>query len=264
MSLPPVNTSAAVQSSADQPKKITLFDQKAPSLSRRRQRRGSVPTSVWQDASVKNHHIDPDSAPGSWQAKQNATVPQPIQRRGALDPAPTAAGILPDNKKGRRRRSVCALPSLAPEPSWDLLRPEGVDTGKNQELLKRANDELKHGRFEQAVAFYSQAINDDPTNAMHYAKRSFALHSMRNFKAALGDANHALGLCPADAAERPWVLVRRAQACEGLRQNKQAVECYKEALKSDPSCPLLQKKVETAKFRARADQYGYAGRGRVF
>ena len=46
-------------------------------------------------------------------------------------------------------------------------------------------------------------------------------------QAALTDATHAISLCPDNAPERPWLLVRRAQALEGLMQNKQALKCYK-------------------------------------
>ena len=120
-----------------------------------------------------------------------------------------------------------------------------------------ADEALKQGKFEevrgcaaavcgllmmvQAVSLLSDAISADPGNPDNFSKRSSALSQLRDFEVlspplklhteiqmqnAYSDAKQALSLIPGDSNDRIRPLVRQAQALEGLKKNKQAVQCY--------------------------------------
>lgn len=217
----------------------------------RRRRRASLQTNI----DAPNQQIG-DTNTTRWQAE--------MQQANKANAAPKRRG---------RRMSLPLI--LAEQPKESTVLPLGeVDLSdatqlaalreKYQGLVQGGDLALKQGRFEEAVRLFSESISANPADSSNYSKRSAALHQLRDYENAFSDAKHAVSLLSPDSKDRMRPLVRQAQALEGLRKNKQAVEYYKAALKYDPGNAVLTRKVQDATFRARASKYGYAGRGRTF
>jgi len=55
---------------------------------------------------------------------------------------------------------------------------------------------MSAGNFQEAVDFYTQAINSNPKNAVYFANRAAACSKMGNHNAAVSDAQAAVELDP--------------------------------------------------------------------
>ena len=79
--------------------------------------------------------------------------------------------------------------------------------------------------FAQAVIFYSQAIDADPSVAVYWGNRSFANIKLENYGSALTDAEKAIELDPSYTK----AYYRRAEAFFLLRKYKEALRDFKQA-----------------------------------
>lgn len=95
-----------------------------------------------------------------------------------------------------------------------------------EEFKKKANEFFKKGRYEDAMTFYTKAINAEPhtkETAPCFGNRSFAACKMEQFGLALNDANKAIELDPLYIK----AYYRRAAAYMALNQPKMALENFK-------------------------------------
>ena len=84
-------------------------------------------------------------------------------------------------------RTECAeTPRDEPPADGTLKRAE--------ELKTQANDYFKAKDYENAIKFYSQAIELNPGNAIYYGNRSLAYLRTECYGYALGDATRAIEL----------------------------------------------------------------------
>uniref|UniRef100_K3X0D3 Uncharacterized protein n=1 Tax=Globisporangium ultimum (strain ATCC 200006 / CBS 805.95 / DAOM BR144) TaxID=431595 RepID=K3X0D3_GLOUD len=102
-------------------------------------------------------------------------------------------------------------------------------TSKKQQaehFRQKGNDAFRDRAFERAETFYSQAVERDCDNHLLYSNRSAARHQLKRFAPALEDAQKAIDLAP------KWAkgYLRKAHACEGLRQWGSAIDAYKTAI----------------------------------
>mmetsp|Transcript_21462 Transcript_21462/g.53555 ORF Transcript_21462/g.53555 Transcript_21462/m.53555 type:complete len:470 (+) Transcript_21462:22-1431(+) len=100
---------------------------------------------------------------------------------------------------------------------------------------EEGNDAFKVGRYADAVRFYTQAIELDPTNSVLYSNRSGALAASNLFEQALADADRCVSL-RADWAKGH---TRRASALHGMRRYLNAVQAYDDALRYEPGSEIL-------------------------
>ncbi|KAG5612601.1 hypothetical protein H5410_023882 [Solanum commersonii] len=63
-------------------------------------------------------------------------------------------------------------------------------------LKSMGNEHYKHGRFEQAIALYNQAITINPKNACYYSNKSAALLSLNRLIEAVIECREAIQLDP--------------------------------------------------------------------
>lgn len=63
-------------------------------------------------------------------------------------------------------------------------------------LKKQGNEALRTGNVDEAVKFYSQAIELDHSNHLVYSNRSAAFCKQKKYMDALGDAEKAIMLKP--------------------------------------------------------------------
>ena len=74
-------------------------------------------------------------------------------------------------------------------------------------LKAEANAKFKDGKYEEAIALYTQAIDVHPTSVL-FANRAFANIKLENYGAALLDSDEAITLDPynAEAKQRQLII----------------------------------------------------------
>ncbi|KAJ9448060.1 Hsp70-Hsp90 organizing protein 3 [Diplonema papillatum] len=109
------------------------------------------------------------------------------------------------------------------------------------DFKKSGNEAFQAGRYQEAIAMYSMAIELDPTNEVLFSNRSAAFCKGGKHDQAMDDADTALRLKPKWAR----AISRKAAALEGLGKDKEALDTYTEALREDPASEVVKKAVES-------------------
>ncbi|KAK3604593.1 hypothetical protein CHS0354_027447 [Potamilus streckersoni] len=105
------------------------------------------------------------------------------------------------------------------------------DKQKADQLKEKANEFFKKEDYNQAITFYTQAIDLDPTVAAYYGNRSFAYLRTECFGYALADANKALEIDP----KYIKAYYRRASSYMALGKFKLALKDFETVTKVHPS-----------------------------
>ncbi|XP_070180925.1 serine/threonine-protein phosphatase 5-like [Littorina saxatilis] len=105
------------------------------------------------------------------------------------------------------------------------------DKKKAEELKEKANDFFKKQNYNEAIKYYSEAIEANPTVAAYYGNRSFAHLRTESFGYASTDANKALAL------DKAYIKAyyRRASANMALGKFKEALRDLKYVVTVRPS-----------------------------
>ncbi|KAI9106078.1 heat shock protein sti1 [Phlyctochytrium arcticum] len=100
-----------------------------------------------------------------------------------------------------------------------------------EDIKKQGNEAFSAGQFDDAIKYFSQAIELDPTNHVLYSNRSASYASLKNYQKALEDAEKAVEIKP------DWTrgYSRKGAALHGLGQLTEAIEQYNLGLKIDPN-----------------------------
>ncbi|KAI0228400.1 Protein SGT1 [Lamellibrachia satsuma] len=101
----------------------------------------------------------------------------------------------------------------------------------NAELFSRANEEFVEENYEEAVKFYTQAIDVDNTKDEYYVNRSHAFIKLEKFTEALGDAEKATRLNSSSAK----AYLRKGVACFHLDKFELAKEAFIQGAKLQDS-----------------------------
>ena len=99
------------------------------------------------------------------------------------------------------------------------------------ELKNKGNKALAEKKFEEAVKYYTEAIQLDSSNHVLYSNRSAAYATMKDWNKALADARKTVEL-KADWS-KGWSRVGAAQ--HGLGNLEEALHAYEEGLKLEPN-----------------------------
>lgn len=99
------------------------------------------------------------------------------------------------------------------------------------ELKAKGNAALQAENFAEAIQFYSEAINIDPSNHILYSNRSAAYAKTCDFDKSLKDAEQTIIL----KKDWPKGYSRKGAALELMEKYDEAVVTYQEGLKIDPS-----------------------------
>ena len=121
-------------------------------------------------------------------------------------------------------RTECAeTPRDEPPADGTLKRAE--------ELKTQANDYFKAKDYENAIKFYSQAIELNPGNAIYYGNRSLAYLRTECYGYALGDATRAIEL------DKKYIkgYYRRAASNMALGKFRAALRDYETVVKVKPN-----------------------------
>lgn len=107
----------------------------------------------------------------------------------------------------------------------------------NAEEHKAAgNEHFKCGRYDEAVASFTLAIEADGTNHVYYSNRSAAHAAAERWTDALADAEKTTEMKP------DWAkgYARKGAALFGMRELERAKEAYEEGLKREPDNAMLK------------------------
>ncbi|KXZ56970.1 hypothetical protein GPECTOR_1g876 [Gonium pectorale] len=117
-------------------------------------------------------------------------------------------------------------------------------------LKAKGNAEFSAGNFEEAIKYFTQAIELDPSNHVLYSNRSASQASLKNYAAALEDAMKCVELKP------DWAkgYSRLGAAHHGLGEYAEAVQAYEKGLEHDPSSEQLRASLEEARAAASRPQ----------
>ena len=113
---------------------------------------------------------------------------------------------------------------------------QAADNEEFAESYKQlGNESFKGGRYAEAVRYYSQALEADPSSAILYSNRSGALAASGSYMQALADAERCVELQPEWAKGH----TRKASSLHGLKRYMQAIQSYEDALKQTPDDEAL-------------------------
>lgn len=114
------------------------------------------------------------------------------------------------------------------------------------ELKAKGNAALQAENFTEAVKFYSEAIEIDPSNHILYSNRSAAYAKTNEYASALKDAEKTIEL----KSDWPKGYSRKGAALELLENYDEAIMVYEQGLKVDPSNAQLQEALNNCKSSA--------------
>ncbi|CAH0477706.1 unnamed protein product [Peronospora belbahrii] len=134
-----------------------------------------------------------------------------------------------------------------------------------KQLKHDGNERYKQGNYQEAVRFYSEAVQIDPQHqeycAIIYCNRSAAQMGLGRYHTAILDCNQALQQKP----NYPRALLRRARCHVALKMYHEAVKDFDQYLRVNPSVTPVdapsdvrrernEAKAAIAKFREEANQ----------
>lgn len=121
---------------------------------------------------------------------------------------------------------------------------------KANELKAQGNAAFQAGKFEDAVALFTQAIELNPSDHVFYSNRSGAYASLKQYEKALEDATTCVSLKP------NWAkgYQRKGLAEFYLEDIAAAIETYKKGLEIEPGNAQLKEGLESAE--AKLNQGG--------
>eukprot|EP00834_Sanchytrium_tribonematis_P001780 NODE_46_length_32145_cov_0.918711.p7 type:complete len:496 gc:universal NODE_46_length_32145_cov_0.918711:2481-994(-) len=101
-----------------------------------------------------------------------------------------------------------------------------------EEFKLKGSAAFKQGNYQDAISFYTEAINVEPTHVL-YSNRSACYTHLQMFQEAVDDAKKCTELNP------QWSkgFNRLGTAYEGMGKFKESIEAYQEAAKLDPTNP---------------------------
>jgi tetratricopeptide (TPR) repeat protein len=117
--------------------------------------------------------------------------------------------------------------------AWSIAWPSALKQGQRY---------LSQDQYEQAIAAYSQAIQEDPGDQQAYYGRATAYGYLRDFDRMLADYNQVVALYPTDAE----AYRRRARGYQQFAINdERAIADYTRSIELRPDDPeLYQKRIE--------------------
>jgi stress-induced-phosphoprotein 1 len=111
------------------------------------------------------------------------------------------------------------------------------------ELKNKGNSALQSEKYDEAINFYSQAIELEPSNHILFSNRSAAYAKTGKFKESLDDAEKTISL----KNDWPKGYSRKGAALELLERYDDAAKVYEEGLKLDSNNEQLKEALKNCK-----------------
>ncbi|CAO3592250.1 unnamed protein product [Absidia cylindrospora] len=105
---------------------------------------------------------------------------------------------------------------------------------------EKGNAHFQKQEYQQAIRFYSEAINLDPTNAVYFVNRAMAYLKVKNYLQAEQDCTKCLNLQP----NHVKALWRRGMALRSLGRSNEARKDFERALEIEPGNKLILEELD--------------------
>jgi tetratricopeptide (TPR) repeat protein len=125
------------------------------------------------------------------------------------------------------------------------------------ELKAQGNAALQSENFTEAIQFYTQAIDIDPSNHILYSNRSAAYAKTNEFANSLNDAEKTIEL----KNDWPKGYSRKGAALELLDKYDEAIVTYEAGLKVDPTNQQLNDALANCKDNVKMPNFTLGGGG---
>lgn len=132
-----------------------------------------------------------------------------------------------------------------------LLIPSGLHAQERQ--LRQGNEYYREGRYKDADEAYARALAADSTNPRGRFNRGAALYQQKDYNAARGSLSAAATLAR-DAATKGAALYNIGNTYGAEQKWKEAVDAYKQSLRSRPADKDAQYNLSYALRKLRAQQ----------
>lgn len=121
------------------------------------------------------------------------------------------------------------------------------------ELKSKGNAALQSEKYDEAIQFYTEAIQLDPQNHILYSNRSAAYAKTGKYQESLEDAEKTIGI------KSDWAkgYSRKGAALELLERYEDAVKTYEEGLKYDAANEQLKTALKNCKDNLEAPGGGF-------
>lgn len=118
----------------------------------------------------------------------------------------------------------------------------------------QGNDALKHNHYNDAISFYTQAIDLDSKNAIYFANRGLAHLKNESYGAAILDFTDSINVDP----NYIKAYYRRGIASAAISRHKAAITDFTTFLKKNPGDSFARKNLEACKKFVRAQAFAKA------
>src|SRR5208337_5512465 len=108
--------------------------------------------------------------------------------------------------------------------------PPGTNNPHAKELYDQAGKLFEDNKFEEAIALYSQAIDEDPNYSSAHFNRALSYAILNQYDKATADAEKVLEIEP-DSFDAPYVM---GVINEYKHDYDSAIEWYEKSLKINP------------------------------
>lgn len=125
------------------------------------------------------------------------------------------------------------------------------------ELKAKGNAALQSEKYDEAINYYTEAINIDPQNHILYSNRSAAYAKVGKYSDSLSDAEKTISL----KSDWPKGYSRKGAALELLERLDDAVVTYQEGLKYDSNNEQLKEALKVCKDNLESSQFSFGGPG---
>jgi len=160
-----------------------------------------------------------------------------------LENAYVLEGVKPETNVDLLKIFESAVPMHPPAAS--SLYPDASAVNKEMAEKKKVegNDFMRDGKFNEAIASYTNAIDLDPNNAIYYSNRAAAYAKLNDNKNSIMDCEKALRIDP---------LYSKAFGRMGLayfndENYEKAIAAYENALGLDPANQPYKAQLESAR-----------------
>jgi len=116
-----------------------------------------------------------------------------------------------------------------------MERDAYLDPVKSEEAKNRGNEHFKNGRWTEAIAEYTEALNRDPSNYRVYSNRAACYTKLMDWGKGLEDCEKCLAMDPKFVK----AYIRKGKIQHFLKQYHKALETFQRGLDLDPTATEL-------------------------
>ncbi|KAJ3342357.1 hypothetical protein HDU93_002473 [Gonapodya sp. JEL0774] len=156
--------------------------------------------------------------------------------------APPPQAVPQDGQPSISTAVPSAKPPVAEPVVTEPVEPTAEDRKKAEAKKTEGNKRMAEKQFDQAIKFYTEAIELDPVNAIYYSNRAAAYSQKGDPQSAIVDAKAAVKIDPTYSK----AYGRLGLAHYTLGNFSEAVRAYEDALQLEPGNTNWRQQLQTS------------------